>query len=61
MSNIFKECFSILSFPDISEWKSNNVINMSYLFYGCISTVYLTNISKWNTSNEKNSFLSISK
>ena len=37
MEGLFENCTSLISLPDISEWKTDNVINMRCLFYGCIS------------------------
>ena len=45
MSNMFKECSSLLSLPDISKWNTNNVIDMSYIFYGCSSLTFFIIIS----------------
>ena len=35
MSFMFDNCTSLLSLPDISEWNTKNVTNMSYMFYNC--------------------------
>ena len=53
MSEIFYNCLSLLSLPDISKWNTNNVNNMSYMFYNCSSLSSLPDISKWNTNNVK--------
>ena len=37
MEGMFKDCVSLKSLPDISEWDTKNVINMNYLFYNCKS------------------------
>ena len=37
MEGLFEYCTSLISLPDISEWNTDNVINMRCLFYGCIS------------------------
>jgi len=42
---------SLLSLPDISKWKTNNIINMSYLFYDCQKLLSLPDISKWDINN----------
>ena len=34
---IFKNCLSLKSLPDISKWNTNNVTDMSRLFYKCSS------------------------
>ena len=53
-SNMFNECTSLLSVPDISNWNTLNVINMKNMFSECSSLLYLPNISNWNTSNVTN-------
>ena len=35
MHNIFKECSSLISLPDISKWDTKNVTNMSDMFDKC--------------------------
>ena len=51
MSDMFSECSSLSSLPDISKWDTSKVINMSNIFSGCISLSSLPDISKWNTNN----------
>ena len=54
MSNMFFECFSLISLSDkISNWNTSKVVNMSYMFYNCSSLTKLPNISKWNISKVK--------
>ena len=46
MRDMFCECSSLKSLPDISNWNTVNVTNMSDMFFGCSS---LKNIpSKFN-------------
>jgi len=35
MSNIFSECSSLSSLPDISKWKIDNLKDKSEMFDGC--------------------------
>ena len=52
MGYIFSGCYSSLeSLPDISEWDTQNITNMSHMFYKCNSLKSLPDISKWNTKN----------
>ena len=51
MSNMFYNCESLISLPDISNWNTHNVINMSFMFYNCKSLILLPDISNWNTNN----------
>ena len=48
---MFNGCSSLESLPDISNWNTNNIINISYLFSYCSSLKLLPDISKWNLSN----------
>ena len=48
---MFSKCSSLLSLPDISNWNTNNVTNMSRMFYRCSSLSSLPDISKWNTND----------
>ena len=43
MSYKFSECEALESLFDISKWKTNHVINMSYMFYNfiCLKFFYL--------------------
>ena len=54
MSHMFYNCSSLSSFPDISNWDTSNVTNMSEMFDKCLSLSSLPDISKWNTSNVYN-------
>ena len=45
LSNMFNECSSLESLPDINKWDTKNIINMSYMFYNC-NKLYLNNLSK---------------
>ena len=51
MSDMFKECSSLISVPDISKWNTNNVVDINGIFNGCISLSSLPDISQWNTNN----------
>ena len=51
MSNMFYNCSTLKSLPDISKWNTNNATDMSYMFYNCSSLKTLPEISKWNTNN----------
>jgi surface protein len=48
---MFRDCKSLLSLPDISQWNTNNVTDMIAMFYECTSLSSLPDISKWNTNN----------
>ena len=37
MKGLFSGCSNLISLPDISKWKTNNVNDLSELFYGCTS------------------------
>ena len=54
MSDMFSDCSSLSSLPDISKWNTTNVYNMSYMFSYCSSLSSLPDISKWNTNKAIN-------
>ena len=35
ISNMLRDCSSLLSLPDISKWNTNNALFMSHMFNGC--------------------------
>ena len=51
MNEIFSNCSSLISLPDISNWNTSNIFDMSKIFFNCRSLSVLPDISKWNTSN----------
>ena len=51
MSGMFSNCKSLISLPDISQWNTNNVNNMSEMFFNCYSIKSLPDISKWDLKN----------
>ena len=48
---MFSGCSSLKSLPDISNWNTNNVINLNGMFESCIKLENLPDISKWNIDN----------
>ena len=54
LDEMFYNCKSLKSLPDISEWNTSEVHDMSNLFYNCSSLLSLPDISKWNTNNVNN-------
>ena len=54
MSEMFCNCISLTSLPDISKWNTDNMIDMSRIFINCESLSSLPDISKWNTNNLNN-------
>ena len=51
ISNMFTNCLSLTSFPDIFKKNTNNIKNISNMFVNCSSLLSLPDISKWNTNN----------
>ena len=51
LSEMFKDCSSLISFKENNNWNLSNITDMSYMFYNCSSLASLPNISKWTTSN----------
>ena len=54
MSEMFCNCISLTSLPDISKWSTDNMIDMSRIFINCYSLLSLPDISKRNTNNVNN-------
>ena len=54
MEYLFYNCSSLLTVPDISIWKTDNLKIMDDIFYGCKSLILLPNITKWNISKLEN-------
>ena len=52
MESLFWNCRSLLIFPDISNWKTDNLENMKYIFEGC-NPIYFPDISRWDISEVK--------
>ena len=51
ISEMFYNCESLITLPDISNWNTNNVTNVSSMFFDCKSLISLPDISNWNTNN----------
>ena len=51
IKEMFNNCKSLLSLPDISNWNTDKAIDMSKMFYNCESLQSLPDISRWNTDN----------
>ena len=51
IKNIHLNNTEIKIFPNISNWNTSNVKNMSGMFSGCKSLTVLPDISEWNTEN----------
>ena len=51
MRALFNDCSSLKSLPDISNWNTKNVKDMSHMFEKCSSLESLPDISNWNTKN----------
>ena len=62
MSDIFSDCISLISLPDISKWDTKNVKQIDGIFAFCSKLSFLPDISKWDTSkieNMKECFLNV--
>ena len=51
LNEMFSNCNSLSLIPDISNWDTKFIINMSYMFSNCEKLSSLPDISGWNTSN----------
>ena len=47
---MFQACLTLKELPDISDWNTSNVKDISELFSNCENISYLPDISKWNIS-----------
>ena len=41
MNNLFENCSSLKSLPDMSKWDINNVKEMEYMFKGCSESLVI--------------------
>ena len=53
MRSLFRGCQKLYDLPDISNWNTKNVTDMSYMLCSC-GVNNLPDISKWNIENVKN-------
>ena len=53
MSYMFKDCSSLISVSDLSNWVTPDITNISYMFYNCSYLKSIPYISQWDTSNIK--------
>ena len=58
---MFSNCKSLQFLPDISEWNTSKVKDISFIFYGCKLVNILPDISKWKTSNITDKYKFFSK
>ncbi len=49
---MFSFASSLVSLPDLSNWNTQNVEDMSNMFYGCSSLTGIPDISNWDTVND---------
>lgn len=47
MNELFRNCSSLLSLPDISNWSISKVSDISSMFEICQKLKYLLDLSKW--------------
>ena len=48
---MFSGCESLLEIPDISNWTTDNIDDMTFIFKDCKKIEKLPDIPKWNTIN----------
>ena len=46
--SMFHDCSSLKSIPDISNWNTDNLVNIYSMFYNCKKLISIPDISKWN-------------
>ena len=47
IDNIFYNCTSLYTLPDISEWDVSELIITDFIFYNCYSLLEIPKLSKW--------------
>ena len=47
---MFRECSSLTTIPDISNWNTCNIEEINELFFRCYSLISLPDISKWKVN-----------
>ena len=47
MSEMFRECSSLISLPDISKWDISKLNDITKIFYECKSLISMPNISNF--------------
>ena len=50
-NEIFSNCITLFSLPDISNWDFSDITDASKMFYNCSSLTTLPDISVWKTDN----------
>ena len=53
MNGMFNCCSSLTMIPNISKWKTNNLIEINEIFYGCSSLLIDPDISNWDLNKIK--------
>ena len=51
MKGMFEECWNLEALPDISNWNTSKVKNISKMFSNCCALNSFPDISKWDISN----------
>ena len=51
LNEMFSNCPLLKTIPDISNWNTSKIIDMSRIFYNCRNLSIIPDISKWDTSN----------
>ena len=51
MSDMFNNCSSLISLPDISKWSIKNVTLMNNMFSNCINLESIPDLRNWDTSH----------
>ena len=54
IDEIFMNCSSLLSLPDISKWNLNNIKTINNILTGCSSLLSFPDILSWNLHNKLN-------
>ena len=58
MNNMFQNCSSLESLPEITKWNFDSLIDINYIFKGCKSLKASPDFSNWNKIKFKKGILS---
>ena len=51
MSYMFYNCLNLISFRDLENWNTSNVVDINSIFFNCTMLTHLPDISKWDISS----------
>jgi len=52
MDSLFSNCYSIVTYPDISKWNTSKVEFMKFMFFNCYSLSEMANVNGLKTAKK---------